>query len=151
MDQYAILLGYLDKQLLLVNRLYNEIIHIDISQYDKRFQFALQTQQFYTALEDLFKQIAKAFENHIESLEFFHKELLFRMNTEVPKIRPTVLSKPSLLLLDKVRAFRHFIRHAYDCELDPNELRLLQNRLIQEFSLVKEDLSTFRTYIQKLS
>src|ERR1700675_2663760 len=108
MEKYAILLGYFDKQLIFVKRLYDEVIIIDVSQYEKRFVFAMRVQQFYTALEDLFKQIAKSFENHIENMSNFHKELLTRMNTEVPQIRPAVISNKSMLLLDKIRAFRHF-------------------------------------------
>ena len=53
MEKYAILLGYFDKQ--------NEIIAVDLSVYEKQFLFAMRTQQFYTAIEDLFKQIAKSF------------------------------------------------------------------------------------------
>ncbi len=151
MEKYAILLGYFDKQLSLIKRLYNEITTADISIYDKRFFFALRTQQFYTAIEDLFKQIAKSFENHIENMNNFHKEMLTRMNTEVPKIRPAIISKESLVLLDKVRAFRHFIRHAYDCELDESELKIIQNKLINEYPHVEKDLTTFRIYIKKLA
>lgn len=151
MEKYAILLGYFDKQLSFIEKLYGEIIKVDVSIYDKRFLFAMRVQQFYTALEDLFKQIAKSFENHIENMSHFHKEMLVRMNTEIPKIRPAVISNQSLVLLDKVRAFRHFIRHAYDCELDPNELLLIQEKLKKEYAQVETDLQKFRTFIQKLS
>jgi len=151
MEKYAILLGYFDKQLDFVKRLYNEITIVDVSIYADRFLFAMRVQQFYTALEDLFKQTAKSFENHIDNMSNFHKELLARMNTEIPKIRPAVISQQSLLLLDKVRAFRHFIRHAYDCELDESELLLLQKKLKNEYSLVESDLQKFRSFIQDLS
>jgi len=150
MNQYTILLGYFDKQLQLIMHLYEEVVKIDVSVYDKRYTFSLKTQQLYTALEDLFKQIAKAFENHIERLEIFHKELLNRMNTEMPNMRPAVISVKSLLLLDKVRAFRHFIRHAYDCELDVEELQLIQQKLQNEFSYVMEDLNKFRLFLLDL-
>ncbi len=151
MEKYAFLLGYFDKQTLFVNRLYDEIINIDVSNYDKRFVFAMKVQQFYTAIEALFKQIAKSFENHVENLNNFHNELLIRLNTDVPKIRPAVISQQSFLLLDKLRAFRHFIRHAYDCELDKNELSLIQKKLKQEYSFVKGDLQKFRSFIDSLS
>ncbi len=150
MEKYAILLGYFDKQIVIIKKLYNEIIHIDITIYDKRYLFALKTQQFYTSIEDLFKQIAKSFENHIESMSNFHKEVLVRLSTEVPGIRPALLSKANLTLLDKVRAFRHFIRHAYDCELDEKELQLIQDRLRNEFNHVLKDLEVFRAYIKKM-
>jgi len=151
MEKYAILLGYFDKQMIFVKKLYSEIIIIDVSQYEKRFVFAMRVQQFYTALEDLFKQIAKSFENHIENMSNFHKELLSRINTEIPKIRPAVISNKSLLLLDKVRSFRHFIRHAYDCELDENELILIQQKLKEDYSLVEMDLKKFRSFVLSLS
>lgn len=150
MEKYSILEGYLIKQLLLINRLYDEISSIDLNGYEKRYVFALKTQQLYTAIEDLLKQIAKAFENHIQDLAFFHKELLIRLNTDIPKIRPAVIRQESLLLLDKVRAFRHFVRHAYDCELDEHELEIIQTRLNNEFHLVLEDFKIFQKYIEKL-
>ncbi len=151
MEKYSILLGYFDKQLVFVNRLYKEIVQVDVSIYENRFLFAMRVQQFYTAFEDLLKQIAKSFENHIDTMSNFPKELLSRMNTEVPKIRPAVVSHQSFLFLDKIRAFRHFIRHAYDCELDENELLLIQKKMEQEFPHLENDLQSFRSYVQKLS
>ena len=150
MEKYAILIGYFDKQILIIKKLYEEIKPVDVHCYDKRYLFALKTQQFYTAIEDLLKQIAKAFENHIESMKEFHKELLTRMNTEIPSIRPAVISKTSLLFLDKIRAFRHFIRHAYDCELDEKELQIIQDKLLSDFKYLENDLKNFRKFIQTL-
>lgn len=151
MEKYSILLGYFDKQYALISRLYNEISGVDVTRYEMRYVFSLKTQQFYTAVEDLLKQIAKAFENHIEDLSSYHKGLLLRLSTEIPDIRPAVITRNSFLLLDKIRAFRHFIRHAYDCELDEHELKVIQNKLKEEFSLVREDLEKFREYIQSLT
>ncbi len=151
MEKYAILLGYFDKQMSYVKRIHEEIISIDVGPYADRYLFAMRVQQFYTALEDLLKQIAKSFENHIENMGNFHKELLSRMNTEIPQIRPAVISHSSLLFLDKLRSFRHFIRHAYDCELDTKELLLLQNKFKKEYLDVEENLLKFRPFIEELS
>ena len=101
MEKYAILLGYFDKQLVFVSKLYKEITIINLSIYEARFLFAMRVQQFYTAIEDLLKQIAKSFENHINHMSNFHKELLARMNTEVPKIRPVDISHQSFIFLDR--------------------------------------------------
>jgi hypothetical protein len=150
MEKFSILLGYFDKQLNIINKLYTELAGLDLAIYDKQFVFALRCQQFYTAIEDLFKQIAKTFENRIDKLDMFHKEMLLRMNTAVPKIRPAVISQESLVVLDKIRAFRHFIRHAYNCELDEKELRLVQQKLLTDYLQVDKDLKNFRLYITKL-
>lgn len=151
MDKYAILLGYFDKQMLVISRLLNEITTLDLSIWENGYVFALKTQQFFTALEDLFKQIAKSFENHIEDLGSYHRELLIRMNTEIPGIRPQVLTKNAFLLLDKIRAFRHFIRHAYDCELEEKQLSIIQSLLKDDFDAVLTDINQFRVYIKQLS
>jgi len=55
------------------------------------------------------------------------------------------------VLLDKVGAFRHFIQHGYDCELDENELQLIQSKLMKEFSHFEKDLKHFREHIKKLA
>lgn len=150
LKKYRILASYFDKQIQIIERLYNAIARIDVSLYENRFVFALKTQQFYTSLEDLFKQIANAFENHIRESSSFHEELLLRMNLEITEIRPAVLSKPSLHLLNKVLAFRHFVCDVYDCELDEQQPCLLQTKLQNEFTHVRLDLEAFRGYIQEL-
>lgn len=151
MDKYSILLGYFDKQLVVMDRLYKDSVGIDVSNYERRFMFAMKVQQFYTALEDLLKQIAKSFENHIDTMTNFHKELLIRMNTEIPKIRPAVISHQNYIFLDKLRAFRHFIRHAYDCELNENELLLIQKKLEEDYPSLQSELQSFRSFVQRLS
>lgn len=151
MDRYTILMAYYDKQWKVVQKLYVQIIIQDLSSYDKQYVFAMKTQQWYTAIEDLLKQVAKGFENHIEDLSASHKELLVRLHTEIPKIRPQLLSKESFLLLDKVRTFRHFVRHAYDCELDEQELRQIQNRIKAHWLSLESDIEQFRNYLVKLT
>ena len=151
MEKYAILLGYYNKQWKLVEKLKNQLGSIDLSSYEQRYVFALKAQQFYTALEDLMKQIAKGFENHIQNLSIFHKELLIRLQTEIPNIRPAVLSTESFLLLDKIRAFRHFIRHAYDCELLETELIEIQNRLEAGYHFLEKDFMKFKRFVESLS
>jgi hypothetical protein len=73
------------------------------------------------------------------------------MNTEIPKIRPAVISKQSLSILEKIRSFRQFVQHAYVVELDKKELELIQSRLRNEFPQVERELSRFRAYLQQLS
>lgn len=151
MEKYVILLAYIDKQMKIIKTLYDEIITINNAVYDKRYVFAMKTQEFYTALEDLFKQIAKAFENHIQDLAKFHKELLIRMNTEIPKMRPAVLSKSSMIYLTEVLSFRHFVRHAYGCPLDEQKLRVLQTTILKEFPRIEQDLLQFRKFVESLT
>ena len=150
MEKYSILLGYWKKQLALIDRLYSEVVRISLDSYENKYVFSLKAQQLYTAIEDLLKQVAKAFENNISDVSSYHKELLVRLNTDVPKIRPALLSRESFLLLDEVRKFRHFIRHAYDCELDEKELKIILEKLKSDFHFVENDFASFEKYIVEL-
>lgn len=150
MEKYAILLGYFDKQQLLIQRLATELLRLELSSWERGYVFALKAQHLFTAVEDLLKQVAKAFENHIEDLGRSHQELLLRLHTPVPQIRPALLSEEAFLVLDKLRTFRHFVRHGYGCELDRAELLLLQQRLAAHFPQVEADLMAFRSYLLEL-
>ena len=151
MEKYSILLGYYDKQEAFLKKLKKELLSINLSSYEARYVFALKTQQFYTAIEDLLKQIAKSFENHLQDMGSSHKELLVRLNTDIPAIRPKVILEESFLLLDKIRAFRHFIRHAYDCELEEPELKKIQQLLKTHHKQLDHDLLQFRRFVEKLA
>jgi uncharacterized protein YutE (UPF0331/DUF86 family) len=86
---------------------------------------AYQLHNLYCAFEDLFKMIAGAFENQIEEKDRYHLELLKRMVLTIEGVRPGLLSQESHRLLDNLRAFRHFFRHAYSYELDDRKVRLV--------------------------
>ncbi len=78
---------------------------------------AYQLPNLYNATEDLFKIVANAFENRVTDLSRWHTELLRRMRLEVEGVRPALLSTESVDLLNELRAFRHFFRHAYGVRL----------------------------------
>lgn len=150
MEQYRLLLGVLQKQRNVANELLRQVHMLDLSVYENRYVFALKTQQLYTVMEDLMKATANTFENNISDQAAFHRELLKVLTTEVPGIRPPLFTEDSSRLLDKLRSFRHFIRHGYDYELDADELQLIQNRLQASFHVVDSDLGTFETYLHQL-
>ncbi len=151
MDNYQVLIGYLRKQQGIVAVLYQSIVHIDLDVYENRYVFALKAQQLFTATEDLLKSVARVFENNIQDKTTYHRELLMLMATEIPGIRPAVLSEESLLLLDKMRSFRHFVRHGYNYELDKDELLLMQNKLQTSFLQVQNDIGEFENFVLGLT
>ncbi len=86
---------------------------------------AYQLHNLYGAIEDLFKVVANAFENHVAPGGGYHTELLRRMTISVPDVRPRVISSETCRLLDSLRGFRHVFRHAYARELDIRKLRIV--------------------------
>ena len=103
----------------------------------------------YCAFEDLFKIVAQFFENQVEDLARYHKELLRRLSLSIEGVRPALISEESYKELDELRAFRHFFRHAYFYELkyekiispfqSANKLKTLYQKDIGQFLATIED------------
>ncbi|HEX30324.1 hypothetical protein J7M22_07680 [Candidatus Poribacteria bacterium] len=151
LEDLKLLEGFFSRQLEILERLYGDVAELDLAKYENLYVFALKAQQFYTALEDLFKEIARVFENRVEDPTRFHRELLVRMNTEVPEIRMAVIDERAFRFLDRLRRFRHFIRHAYDYELDREEIEKLQKMFREDFEVLREDLNRFLEFVKDLS
>ncbi len=104
---------------------------------------AYQLHNLYSAFEDLFKIIADTFENRVEERARYHRELLRRMKIPLEGIRPALLSEESYTLLDSLRAFRHFFRHAYGVELDPKKIRIVLEDALELRRLYSKELERF--------
>lgn len=85
---------------------------------------AYQIHNLYCAAEDLLKIVASCFENNISSSSQWHSLLLQRMTVEIPGIRPALLSADSYGILNSLRGFRHFFRHAYGASIDYDPLKI---------------------------
>jgi len=72
---------------------------------------------FYNGCENIFSSIARFFENDLGP-QSWHRDLLKRMNLEIPGIRPKLIDEELYRLFDDFRAFRHRFRHLYSFELD---------------------------------
>jgi hypothetical protein len=150
MEKFRILMGYVAKQKTVTTNIFKDLKDIDLSDHDKRYVFALKAQQLYTALEDMLKSIAGNFENSVHDLSRYHLESLGILAVEVPGIRPSIISEQSLMILDKLRAFRHFIRHGYNYVLEEDELVLLQKKLNSSYGYILEDIDKFMIFLNQL-
>jgi hypothetical protein len=150
MEKFKIIQGFIEKQMNTIRRFSNELDTLDLEKYENQYVFALRAQQLYTAIEDIFIRIAKTFENTIEDLQKFHTELLKRMSIEINGHRPAVIGDDTFIYLNKLRAFRHFIRHAYDYELDKDELILLQKKIKENSVALFNDIEQFENFLNDL-
>jgi len=104
---------------------------------------AYQLHNLYCAFEDLFRAVAVAFENNIDHKTRYHTELLKRMTYTIAGVRPALLSQDSFMLLDNLRAFRHFFRHAYSYDLDERKVRIVLEDAIKLRTLYARDVQAF--------
>ncbi|MDI3525703.1 MAG: hypothetical protein PWP42_953 [Candidatus Atribacteria bacterium] len=109
---------------------------------------AYQLHNLYCAYEDLFKIVAGFFENNIEEPSKYHAELLKRMKMEIEGVRPALISEESFKLLNSLRGFRHFFRHAYSYELDERKVSLVLEDALKLKETFKLELENFLSKLQ---
>ncbi|MFZ4444786.1 MAG: hypothetical protein ACOYOY_15380, partial [Planktothrix agardhii] len=92
----------------------------------------------YCATEDLLKIVASCFENNISNSSQWHSLLLQRMTIEIPDIRPAFLSYNTHAILNNLRGFCHFFRHAYSATIEYEQLKINLDKALK----LKENLET---------
>jgi len=145
----AILLGFLNNQKELIQRLLQDIQLTEPDSREKVSHLGYLLHNLYCALEDIFREVAQTFENQIEDPARYHRELLKRMHCEIPQIRPPLLTSRSYPLLNELRGFQHVFRHAYDYELSADRLAQLRVKILAGWESIQRDLDEFKNSLQK--
>lgn len=109
---------------------------------------AYKLHNLYSAYEDLFKMVARFFENQIEDFSRYHTSLLKRMLIEIEGIRPNVLSEESFKILDELRGFRHVFRHAYSYGLDVERIIKLAEKSMRLKKTFSKDFEDFKNKLR---
>jgi len=104
---------------------------------------------FYNGCENIFRSIARFFENDVEP-QTWHRNLLKRMKYEVEGYRPRAIDDNLFQLLDDFRGFRHKFRHSYSYELDWEKERLVAAKLPATFKLLHQQITEFLQDIDQI-
>jgi len=136
-------------QMDVMRRILQQVRTLDATTMERMVTLGYYMHNLYSAMEDLFEEIASVFENRIDSSGAYHRELVRRMAIEVPTIRPRVLSEPSATLIDELRAFRHVFRHSYGYSLDSERVSRLQQKLLASWDTVEQDLLQFENFLRE--
>ncbi len=100
-------------------------------------------EDYYSSCERIFEAISRGFNGGPPDAPDWHRVLLERMTLSVPRTRPAVLSPQTQKGLDKIRGFRHAMRHLYGIEIDEHELRLHLRRLPALHRDLRAELTAF--------
>lgn len=111
---------------------------------------AYQIHNLYCAVEDLLKIVAKYFENNISDSSQWHSLLLQRMITDIPNVRPAFLSSETYSLLNNLRGFRHFFRHAYGATIEYEQLKGNLEKSLKLLVYLETDLQQFMTRLSEV-
>ncbi|MEB3337725.1 MAG: hypothetical protein VKJ46_09700 [Leptolyngbyaceae bacterium] len=124
--------------------------HLSPENLEKLESVAYQLHNFYGSVEELLKVVAASFENNVSDASQWHSLLLKRMMQSVPGVRPALLSMESYDLLNSLRAFRHFFRHAYGVPLDFLQLQSNLNKAMQVKPQLDQDVDRFLQVLRSL-
>lgn len=111
---------------------------------------ALNLHGFYAGLERIFELVAGEIDRCRPSGPHWHQELLRQMSTEVPKVRPPVVSLDLRNALDRYRGFRHVVRNVYTFNLDMDLVDLLVKHLEPTMRQLSRELLAFAEFLEEL-
>lgn len=110
---------------------------------------ALNLHGLYTGFERIFTQIAETIDDDLPQGEDWHKLLLAQMKSEIPGLRPAVISNEMWEVLDDLRKFRHVVRNVYTHHLDPVRLGKLVIRSTENFAQLHAEISAFARFLEQ--
>ena len=118
------------------------------SPYDKA-AVGFYLQNFYNGCENIFRTIARFFENDLQA-DSWHRDLLKRMVLEISGFRPRVIDDELRATLDDFRSFRHRFRHCYSFELDWDRERLVAAKLVNAHADLGRQVTYFLAQLDSL-
>ena len=104
---------------------------------------------FYTAVEQIFKDIARTIDGGLPSAGEWHTGLLRQMTVEMEDVRPAVIKAETRKSLDEYRGFRHVVRNVYAFNLRPARLDELVKDAPACLSDLTADLLAFADFLEK--
>ena len=110
---------------------------------------ALNLHGFYAGLERLFELIAATVDGTVPQGANWHQTLLEQMATEVPRVRPAVISDETRAALDEYRGFRHIVRNVYTFRFDSMKVHRLVEGAPVVFSQVRVELLAFADFLEQ--
>jgi hypothetical protein len=126
-----------------------ETLRSDPAEFRNRAAVAYLLHNIYNALENLFEQVSRTFENHVVDTARWHRELLDKMFLDIPGWRPALLTGDLRPMAHELRGFRHIFRHSYDLELDPARLSRLAERWLACAGAFSECLERFCVFLEQ--
>ncbi len=112
---------------------------------------ALNLHGFYAGMERAFEDIAQTMSETLPSGSHWHQNLLLQMSSEIPGVRPRVITPQTRYCLDEYRQFRHVVRNVYTFNFRSSAIQSLVADLRACLNAVKQDMQQFMQFLKQLS
>ena len=114
-------------------------------------QAAWSLHHAYSGIEAILERTMRTVEGSLPEGPDFHKTLLDAAGLSIEGVREPLLSETTVRALHDLRAFRHFVRHAYAVDLDAERLADLQRRTAALRPDLEQDLDRLDSWLEELA
>lgn len=114
-------------------------------------QAAVALHHAYGAVESALLRVARLLEGDAPAGPDWHQTLIASMALEIEGVRPRVLSPETLTDLRALLSFRHFFRHAYSVQLDPERLESLRVVALRLHEPLRADFERLDELLRQLA
>lgn len=151
-DRFLILERSIQDDLQTIERLYEELGHPDVRNMNQEglIVVAYRLHSLYSAFENIFRNIAKTFENHLDPASW-HRQVLQRMRLDLSPVRPAVVDEEAYEKLDELVRFRHLFRTGYGIRLDGQRLQFVAQRALELKSIYPQQIARFLDFLRSTS
>jgi hypothetical protein len=101
---------------------------------------ALNLQSFYTGVERVLELVINEIDQVRPEGANWHQVLLQTASSEIPNLRPAIISSETRNALDRYRGFRHVARNVYPFAIDGEQIAPLMKNLWETFNGFQHDV-----------
>jgi ribonuclease HepT-like protein len=151
-DKFLILERNVQSDLAVIERIYSELGEPELAESDEQealIVVAYRLHSLYSAFENIFRNIATTFENHLDPSSW-HRQLLERMRLDLSPVRPAVIDEETFEKFDELLRFRHLFRTGYGLKLDALRLRLVVRKALELKPIYWGEVDRFLDYLRRL-
>lgn len=103
----------------------------------------------YTGYESILERIIRAIDGETPLGKDYNLKILRRAITELPNIRPSIISRNTFIILDELRTYRHKFRHIYLYMISPSRIIELANQAIKLHDFFILDIEKFIEFLKR--
>jgi hypothetical protein len=150
-DRFLVLERSIQEDLRVVERLYDELGDPRLATADQEVLIvvAYRLHGLYSAFENIFRNIAGAFENQLDP-SAWHRQVLQRMRLDLSPVRPAVIDDEAYEKLDELVRFRHLFRTGYGIRLDASRLQLVVQKAMELKAIYRLQVERFLEFLRTL-
>ena len=151
--KFILLRDEIEEQLVSIRHLEETMLEIkkdDLSREIFKRVYASILEDFYMAIEKIFKAIASDIDNNIPDGNRWHKKLLRQMSIKIPEIRPAVIDKNLFHNLEEYLKFRHLIHNIYGFQLKYDRFDHLIEKMPEIIDQLEKQLNNFLSVLEQV-